>query len=62
VPNPNPTPALAEFTAAATALVNAAHALATHGVASDIAEGKKALETAREAASAALKASQAKKA
>jgi hypothetical protein len=46
---------LAEFIAATKALVTAAQAVATHGVASDIAEAKKTLESAREAASQALK-------
>jgi hypothetical protein len=62
MPNPNPTPALAEFTAATQALVNAAHALAANGVASDIAEGKKTFETTREQVSAALKVPVSKKA
>jgi len=62
MPNPSPAPALADFTAATEALVTTAHTLAAHGVASDIAEGKKALETARQAASDALKAPKAKKA
>jgi hypothetical protein len=61
VPTPNPN-ALAEFNTAANALVTAAHALAAHGVASDIAEGKKTLETARQAVSDALKAQGTKKA
>jgi hypothetical protein len=61
VPTPNPN-ALAEFTAAAQALITAAQALASHGVASDIAEGKKTFETTREAVSAALKVQATKKA
>jgi hypothetical protein len=61
VPTPNPN-AIAEFTTACTSLVSAAQTLASHGVASDIAEGKKILESARQSASDALKVQAPKKA
>lgn len=62
MPSPTPTPALAEFNTAANALVTAAHALVANGTSSDIAEAKKAIETARQAVSDALKANGHKKA
>lgn len=62
MPTATPPPVLADFITATQTIVTAAQALAAHGVASDVAEGRKALETAREAASTALKASKAKKA
>lgn len=60
--NPKSDPVLAEFIAATTALVIAAKALGSSGVTSDIAEGKKTFETAREAVSIALKGQTPKKA
>lgn len=57
--NPN---ALAEFNAATKALVVAAQAVASHGVASDVAEAKKSLDTAHQNAQTALKVQTTKKA
>lgn len=58
MPNPN---ALADFTAASKALVTAAQAVATHGVASDVAEAKKTIETTHQQVVAALKVQGTKK-